>query len=131
MRSTKKTTKLFFSVKQTIAAGFGLSLATSSSIGGQVYAQANKVKDGVDSLVSDNQEVVSASSAIENLINAFLFIVGGLAVVMVIYGGFKYITSGGDAQAVASAKNTIIYAVIGIAVAVLAYAITKFVYDAL
>lgn len=131
MRSTKKTTKLFFSVKQTIAAGFGLSLATSSSIGGQVYAQANKVKDGVDSLVSDNQKVVSASSAIENLINAFLFIVGGLAVVMVIYGGFKYITSGGDAQAVASAKNTIIYAVIGIAVAVLAYAITKFVYDAL
>jgi hypothetical protein len=46
---------------------------------------------------------------------------------MVIYGGFKYITSGGDSGKVTSAKNTIVYAAIGLVVVALAQFIVKFV----
>jgi len=61
------------------------------------------------------------------IVNTLLFIIGAVAVVMLIYGGFRYVTSGGDSSAVTSAKNTILYAVIGIIVAILAYAVVNFV----
>ncbi len=48
---------------------------------------------------------------------------------MLIIGGIRYTISGGDSTAVTSAKNTILYAVIGIIVALLAYAIVNFVLD--
>ena len=46
---------------------------------------------------------------------------------MLIYGGIRYTVSGGESAAVTSAKNTILYAIIGIIVALLAYAIVNFV----
>ena len=46
---------------------------------------------------------------------------------MVIIGGVKYTTSGGDQAAVTSAKNTILYGIIGLVIAILAYAIVNFV----
>lgn len=55
------------------------------------------------------------------------YFVGVVAVIMIILAGFKYITSGGDANKVGSAKNTLIYAMVGIAVAALAQLIVKFV----
>lgn len=60
-------------------------------------------------------------------VNLLLFLIGAIAVVMIIYGGFKYVISGGDSSAVTSAKNTILYAVIGLIIASLAYAIIDFV----
>ena len=48
---------------------------------------------------------------------------------MIIYGGFRYITSGGDSGKVTGAKNTIIYAVIGLVIVVLAQVIVKFILD--
>jgi len=65
------------------------------------------------------------------IVNTILFVIGGIAVLMLIYGGIRYTISGGDEKAVTSAKNTILYAVIGIIVAVLAYAIVNFVLTAL
>jgi hypothetical protein len=44
-----------------------------------------------------------------------------------IYGGFKYITSGGDESGAKSARNTIIYAVVGLVIVALAQFIVKFV----
>jgi hypothetical protein len=46
---------------------------------------------------------------------------------MIIFGGFRFVTSGGDANATASARNTIIYAVIGLAVAAIAEVLVRFV----
>ena len=57
----------------------------------------------------------------------FSAIVGIIAVVMIIVGGIKYITSGGDSGNVTAAKNTILYAVIGLVVVALAQIIVKFV----
>jgi hypothetical protein len=50
---------------------------------------------------------------------------------MLIYGGIRYTISAGDSKAVTDAKNTILYAIIGIIVALLAYAIVNFVLTSL
>ena len=59
--------------------------------------------------------------------NVLLFIIGAVSVIMLIIGGFRYVVSQGDQQQVQSAKNTILYAVVGIVVAILAYAAVNFV----
>ncbi len=64
---------------------------------------------------------------VANIIRVVLYIVGILSVVFIIYGGVKYGTSAGDSAKVKSAKDTILYAVIGLIVAILAYAIVSFV----
>ena len=56
-----------------------------------------------------------------------LFIIGAISVIMLIIGGIRYTVSGGDSAAVTSAKNTILYAIVGIIVALLAFAIVNFV----
>ena len=61
------------------------------------------------------------------IVNTALFIIGALSVVMLIYGGIRYTISMGDAKNVEAAKNTIMYAIIGIVVAMLAFAIVNFV----
>lgn len=63
----------------------------------------------------------------KTITNVLLFIIGAISVIMLIIGGFRYVTSQGDQNAVTSAKNTILYAVIGIIVAILAYAVVNFV----
>lgn len=67
------------------------------------------------------------NDTIRLVINMFSFIVGVVAVIMVIVGGFKYITSGGESSNVASAKNTILYAIIGLIIVALAQVIVRFV----
>lgn len=61
------------------------------------------------------------------VINALIWAVGVLAVAFIIVGGVKYATSGGDEKKVASAKNTILYAVIGLVIALLASVIVNVV----
>ena len=61
------------------------------------------------------------------VINIFSFIVGFVAVLMIIIGGFKYITSGGDSNNISSAKNTLIYALVGLVIVVLAQVLVRFV----
>lgn len=65
----------------------------------------------------------------KTITNVLLFLIGAVSVIMLIIGGIRYTISGGDSTAVTSAKNTILYAVIGIIVALLAYAIVNFVLD--
>jgi Type IV secretion system pilin len=64
---------------------------------------------------------------ITDAVNIFSAIVGVISVIMIIFGGFKYITSGGDSNNVSAAKNTIIYAVIGLVVVAMAQFIVQFV----
>jgi energy-converting hydrogenase Eha subunit B len=61
------------------------------------------------------------------VIDIFSIVVGVIAVVMVIYGGFRYITSGGDSGKVSSAKNTLIFALIGLFIVALAQFLVHFV----
>ena len=72
-----------------------------------------------------------AKSTIDNTIslalNIFSSIVGIIAVVMIIVGGVKYITSQGESANITSAKNTILYALVGLVVVALAQVIVRFV----
>ncbi len=67
------------------------------------------------------------NSTVASVINIFSWVVGVTAVIMVIIGGFKYITSQGDSNNVNSAKNTILYAVIGLVIVAMAQIIVQFV----
>ena len=66
-----------------------------------------------------------------SIVNTALFVIGAVAVLMLIYGGVRYTISGGDEKSITSAKNTILYAIIGIIISVLAYAIINFVLTSL
>lgn len=72
-------------------------------------------------------QLFGPTSIFVTITNIMLFIIGAIAVVMLIVGGIRYVVSAGDQNAVTSAKNTILYAIIGIVVAFLAYAAVSFV----
>lgn len=67
------------------------------------------------------------NTLIGNIVNIFSVIVGIVAVIMIIVGGFRYITSGGDSGNVTGAKNTILYAIVGLVIVALAQFIVRFV----
>lgn len=63
----------------------------------------------------------------KRITDVMLFLTGAVSVIMLIIGGVRYVLSSGDQGAVTSAKNTILYAIVGIIVTILAYAIVNFV----
>ncbi|MDX1765651.1 MAG: pilin [Candidatus Saccharimonadales bacterium] len=67
------------------------------------------------------------NSIFRTVTNILLFLVGAISVIMLVIGGIRYVVSGGDQQAVTNAKNTILYAIVGIVVAFLAFAAVQFV----
>jgi hypothetical protein len=72
-------------------------------------------------------DLFSGSGAFKTISDTLIFIVGAVSVIMLIIGGLRYVISQGDAAAVKQAKDTILYAIIGIIVAILAFAIVAFI----
>lgn len=95
---------------------------------GAIDPLAGACADSPDSEICTNKGE-DASSLIKTLINTLLFVVGALAVIMIIVSGILYVTSTGDAGRVAKAKNTLMYSIVGLVVAFLAYAIVNWVLD--
>lgn len=93
--------------------------------GGKTFNAANQCLDDKGKPFTD----VSVATSIQNAINILLYFAGIIAVIYVVIGGFRYVVSNGDSGAITKAKNTVIYALIGLAVAVMAYAIVNFVLD--
>lgn len=87
------------------------------------------LQNGVDCAKGDDQsaKLFGNGGVFNTITNVLLFIIGAVSVIMLIIGGIRYTVSGGDSAAVTSAKNTILYAIVGIVVALLAYAIVNFV----
>lgn len=69
----------------------------------------------------------SVNSVITTVINIFSIVVGVIAVIMIIIGGIRFVMSGGDSGATTSARNTILYAIVGLVVVALAQIIVRFV----
>jgi hypothetical protein len=123
----------------TISAIF--ALAAPALVPVAAYAQTNTnisngLKCGTDfeldtsgnqACTSDASSSTSFTALIKRIINIFSVIIGVVAVIMIIIGGFKYITSGGESSNVSGAKNTIIYAIVGLIVVALAQFIVHFV----
>lgn len=77
------------------------------------------------------EDLFGDTGVFKQITNTVLYIVGIIAVIMLIVGGIKYVISGGDAKKVTDAKNTVLYAIIGLVIAFLAFAIVNFVIAAL
>ena len=64
---------------------------------------------------------------VKKIINIFSIVVGAVSVIMIIIGGFRYVISGGDSSGVSNAKNTILYAIVGLVIVLFAQVIIRFV----
>ncbi len=131
---------LFIAILGGVSAGVFVHSAQALSMGpnsSSHFAAADPLKSSKDNVCSGvalTGASCSTSSGgitriIRTVISILSLIVGVAAVVMIIVGGLKYITSGGDSNSVSSAKNTIIYAVVGLVIVALAQAIVHFVLD--
>jgi predicted permease len=76
---------------------------------------------------TDGNTEAALGKVANNITRIFTIIVGAISVIMIIYGGFRYITSGGASDKVGSAKNTLIYAIIGLIIVALANVIVSVV----
>lgn len=87
------------------------------------------ISEGANSAKGSDQpaNLFGDAGVFSKISSVLLFIVGAIAVIMIVIGGLRYVISGGDASQVQSAKNTILYALVGIIVAILAYAAVNFV----
>lgn len=70
------------------------------------------------------------ANIIGTVVRILLFIVGSIAVIMIIISGIQYVTSAGNADAVKKAKSTLLYSIIGLIIALLAYGIVFYIIDA-
>lgn len=74
-----------------------------------------------------SQDLTGDTGVFRTVTNVLLFIIGAVSVIMLVIGGIRYTISGGDSAQITAAKNTILYAIIGIVVAILAFAAVDFV----
>jgi hypothetical protein len=100
------------------------------------YVSATTTTDTIQIGVNDaggtpetdkNGKPVTLATRVKDIVNIFLFVIGAIAVVMIVVGGLRYTISHGDSSQIKAAKDTILYAVVGLVVAILAYAIVNFV----
>lgn len=110
-----------YAATATVTCPNGGGTATSMAECGANSAQGTNTPTGIFTSSDGSTPIFT------QVVNIMLFLVGAIAVIMLIYGGIRYVTSGGAQDQVTAAKNTIMYAIIGIIVAILAYALVNFV----
>ena len=119
----RNVSKLFLSIIIT----FTLSLT------GLANASALTLQEGAEAAQCDGcpSDLFGDTGVFRQITNTILYIVGIIAVIMLIIGGIRYVVSGGDSKKVTDAKNTVLYAIIGLVISFLAFAIVNFVINAL
>lgn len=138
----KDLRKGFGLVVLTFVLAFGLINNVSAVNDANTGNNTEKVSCPKGSLRGENAEVNSLSECnlaekpagsdnlmktLNTIISVVVGVLGLLAVAMIVYGGFMYTTSAGDASKIKKAKDTIMYGVIGLVIALLAFAIVNFV----
>ena len=123
--------KMILSALIVACSVFGFSAISVASLSTNVSAQAaDNVKKGITTATTadmQNKSIAGEGGLISILINFLLWTVGVLSVVMIIFSGFRYITSAGDAAKTKSAQTALTYSIVGLIVAVLAWVIVKMV----
>jgi len=128
IKPINKTRQLILAAATWVTLWVGSSVsATDKEITG------NPLLDGLEAIRPDMvpKDLVGPTGFLTEITAKILYIVGVLSVIMLIVGGVKYILSGGDQKKVSDAKNTLLYAIIGLIIAVLSFAIIRFVLNAL
>lgn len=136
----KKLTKIFGGILAVAALAFaGLvspiatptaSAAESCQSGSGSFTAQNGVNCAQGTGTPTNL-FAGNNSIFKTVVNVLLFVIGAISVIMLIFGGIRYTISGGDSGAVTSAKNTILYAIVGLIIAFLAFAIVNWVLGSL
>ncbi|NLA43328.1 hypothetical protein GX865_04230 [Candidatus Saccharibacteria bacterium] len=109
-------------------AGLTTTLVVEANLQQTASAQELSITSGAKSAQGNDQpdRLDGDEGMFKRITDVLLFVIGAVSVIMLIVGGIRYVVSGGDQAAVTSAKNTILYAVVGIIVAILAYAVVNF-----
>ena len=120
----RKITKNILQILTGVATVFSLTAGKAMALTVQEGAEAARA-DGMPA------ELVGINGVLNQFTNIALYVIGFISVVMLIWGGLRYVISGGASKKITDAKNTILYALIGLVVAFLAYAIVNFVLNAI
>ena len=124
----KKTIFWIVAISSLVLLGsaiFGSDAMAQVGAGGAISGINSARGDGVPDNLANGDD-----SIIRRVINLMLYAVGVISVIMLIYGGFRYVISGGQKESVTAAKNTILYAIVGLIISIFSYAIVKFVISA-
>ena len=118
----KRITK---TLTQTLT-GLGALICLSTS---RALVSAISIQEGADAARAEGMptELIGNNGVFSRITNTILLIVGLISGIMLVYGGLRYILSGGDSKKVTDAKNTVLYAIIGLIISLLAFAIVNFV----
>lgn len=118
----KKPIRIFSAIALVLGVGV-LAVASEPVSAVNVFDQCGSNPDAaVCKSTGDN-----AQSMIKSIINTLLYVLGAIAIIMIVVGGIRYTLSGGDSSSIKGAKDTVLYSVIGLVVAVASYAIVNFV----
>ena len=123
--------KILFQLKLLLA----VAVTSSLLIAVPAFAATTSAKDAVCEGIGltsanskcDDTSGPSVEGTVKLVVNVLSLAVGIAAVIMIIIGGFKYVISSGDSANISSAKNTILYAIIGLVIVALAQIIVRFV----
>lgn len=120
-----------------VAVPLAATAATDTVCNGDSSTIADNVSQGANGAATgDNSSTCATDTGVNNnslsqlgrkIVNLFSLVIGVIAIIMIIYGGFRYITSGGASERVGNAKNTLIYAIVGLIIVALAQIIVHFV----
>ena len=110
----------------SLIAGFGLTMLPTN------VGALNVLKDActgssANTAICKASTTDSATKLVGTLVNVLLYVLGAVSIIVIVISGFFYVTANGDSTAITKAKNTLMYAVIGLVVALLAYALVNFV----
>ena len=106
---------------------FGVSIIYQTGNTEIAGAINSEITSGMNATSAGTSTPTDANVVIKKVTNTMFFIIGAVSVIMLIYGGIRYTTSGGNTNSVTAAKNTVIYSIVGLVISILAYAIVNFV----
>ena len=109
--------------------GLVASTLTSILLAPVSMAFSLTIEDGANSAKGADQasNLFGNTGIFTTITNVMLFVVGAISVIMIVIGGLRYVVSGGNSSNITTAKNTILYAIVGLIIAIMAYAIINFV----
>lgn len=126
--------KLLKRIITTMSAMFLIMAPQAALVAGTAYAEPvdiqKRVCDGSqfqNNATCEETEGSSFYDLMKKIIDIFSIVVGSISVIMIIVGGFRYVISNGDTNGVSGAKNTILYAIVGLVIVLFAQVIVNFV----
>jgi hypothetical protein len=114
-----------------VAISSGSALAVASDCSDPTAADPLKSGAACSQGASQKENLFGQKGIFTIAANTLIFLVGAISVIYLIIGGLRYVVSGGDSKAVTAAKDTILYAIVGVVVAVISFALVQFVINAL